>query len=172
MALTNVEPRTASSPKAPTTAGRLAATGLAVAVLVVACAATAARVSHNAEARARAAHHSSLGAAAGVSLNDALAALVSVPVSDRVPGLLPGAPTLGGADDVGGATGSNGGEQVQTTLLVSTPDTVVAKVEITSDGYSTTLVEKYTSSSTAGQSTEVCSFGDMGSSANCDSLLS
>jgi hypothetical protein len=172
MALQEVEAGTASTSAAPSTARRVGLAGLALVVLVVACAATAQRVSRNAEARAEAAHHSALGAAAGVSLNAALEALVKVPVSDRVAGVLPGAPTLGDAEAVGGGVIPDGGDRVQTTLLVSTPDTVAAKVEITSDGYSTTLVEKYTSSPTAGQSSDVCSFGDLGSATNCDSLLS
>lgn len=166
MALTEIEPGRTRAPSATSTARRLRLGLLFLLVVVVACATTAQRVSQNTEAQARAAHHSSLGEAAGSTLNDALSALVKVPVSERVPGVLPGAPTLGSID------GQQDGDQVRTTLLVSKPDTVAAKVEITSDGYSTTIVERYTASRAGGAVLTSCSFGDMGSSTDCDALLS
>ena len=166
MALAETRSGTTPSPAATSSARRLRLGLLFLVVVVVACATTAQRVSQDTEAQARAAHHSSLAGAAGSTLNDALSALVKVPVSERVPGVLPGAPALGSID------GQQDGEQVHTTLLVSKPDTVAAKVVITSDGYSTTIVEKYTASTTGGAVLTSCSFGDMGSSTDCDALLS
>jgi alkanesulfonate monooxygenase SsuD/methylene tetrahydromethanopterin reductase-like flavin-dependent oxidoreductase (luciferase family) len=165
MTLTQTTVGTTPWPTVRSTARRLRLGLLFLVVVVVACATTAQRVSQNAEAQARATHHSSLAEAAGSTLNDALSALVKVPVSQRLPGVLPGAPALGSID------GQSDGDLVQTTLLVSKPDTVVAKVEIRSDGYSTTLVERYTASATGTGVLTSCSFGDMGTTTDCDALL-
>ncbi len=140
----------------------VAATGLTVAVV------TTHVVTDRTLADARAQNHRALLQAAQANLDTALANLVSVPLSQRAPEVLPGAPNVG----TEALKGEPGAVTVVTTLLRSTAHTAVAQVEVNSDGFSTTVVEKHTHTPAGVDASDVCSFGDMGGSrVDCIPLL-
>jgi len=142
--------------------GRVVA-GLVAAGLVVAAGWVAVAIVHRAAARsatdAQVASHQSLVLASQADLNAAIGDLARIPLAERAPRVLPGAPTVGSFTEAGQPPVT-----VMTTLLQSTPEDVVAETVVTSDGLTTTVVEKYEHTPSGADSSWSCSFGAGGGS--------
>ena len=153
--------------------GRRRSRRLGVAAIVLALIASAVLVGQVAAARARSAadraSHRALVMSAQGSLDRAVVRLGEVPLGERVDGDLPGAPSL----DEANASGDGQPLSVQTTLVQSTADVVVAYVVVRSDGYASAFVEKHTTSTAASDFTSlICGFGAVGGTASdCAYLL-
>lgn len=122
-----------------------------------------------AEAADAVTQHQALVLSAQNSLDRAIVGLGEVPTAQQVKGDLPGAPSL----EQPSLGGDDGAPSVQTTLVESTPDVIAGYVIVRSNGYTSTVVEKHTtSSSPLGVTSSICSYGDMGGTATeCADLL-
>jgi len=153
--------------------GRTRSRGWAAVVVVLALIASAGIsalvAGGRADAAAAVAQHKALVFSAQSSLDRAIVRLAEVPEGQRVTADLPGAPSLEQS-----SLGSDGGApSVQSTLVESTSDVVVGYTIVRSNGYTSTVVEKYTtSSSRLGVTSSTCSYGDLGgTAADCADLL-
>jgi hypothetical protein len=141
-----------------------------VVLALVVCAGISGRVAGGrAEAAAAVAQHQALVFSAQSSLDRAIVRLGEVPAGRQGKGDLPGAPSL----EQPSLAGDDGPPSVQTTLVESTADVIVGYAIVRSNGYTSTVVEKHTtSSSPLGVTSSICSYGDMGGTANdCADLL-
>lgn len=141
-----------------------------VVLALVMCVGVSGRVAGSrGEAAAAVAQHKALVFSAQSSLDRAIVRLGEVPAGQRVKGDLPGAPLL----EQPSLAGDDGAPSVQTTLVESIAEVVVGYAIVRSNGYTSTVVERHTtSSSPLGVTSAICSYGDMGGTAtDCAFLL-
>jgi hypothetical protein len=145
---------------------------LALILATVALAAHVVRGQTNEEARIE--HHRGLALAAMPQLDRALQRVLRMPLAERPASTLPwlAGPQLGpGQPDIL----EQGSPTIETWLVRSTPDAVVAKMVIHSDGYQTTIVDEW---SAGGGSNDSCGYSDLpgrwagdNTAAICDALI-
>ena len=133
---------------------------LLVVAVITTTVVTARVVGDQRETEAGIQHHRGLTLAAATTLSQSLQSLLRKPVSDR--------PTLGlpwaGGTQLGPAQPdiyAQGAPTISTVLLRSSPTTVVARMVVNSDGYTTTLVHAEWSSSAHGTGSDSCSYSTL-----------
>jgi hypothetical protein len=129
----------------------------AAALLSSAVALTVHVVADRTNAEARIQHHRGLALAAAPQLDRALQRALLRPVTDRAASPRPwqAGPQLGpGTPDAS----AQGAPTIETILVRSAPDAVVARMVIESDGFTTTLIDKW---SDGGSSSDTCSYSDL-----------
>jgi hypothetical protein len=147
----------AAAPRKVPVVGVLVVALALVLALLAAVAATAHVVSGRTTAETRIQHHRGLALAAAPQLDRALQRALRMPVADRPASALPwlAGPQLGpGQPDVD----AQGSPTIRTWLVRSVSDAVVAKMVIRSDGYRSTLIDKWFD---GGSSSDTCGYGDL-----------
>ena len=154
--------RSSNEPSTPMATRRrpvavLVGVALAVALVVLTMALTGHVVTDRTAAEGAIQHHRGLALAAMPQLDRALQRALLEPLADRPASPIPwlAGPQLGpGQPDVS----AQGAPTIRTTLIRSTPDAVVAKMVVRSDGYQSTIIDKWFD---GGAASDACSYSDL-----------